>query len=246
MRPMFGSPFKKRALAAQLAAVALMGGALADVTPASADVSVGIEVAPEITVAEPEEVMVTTEPPDLVYEERLDMPGPGYVWVGDLGLDGRGVGWYPGRWLMAPEGRMYIEPYYERVGPNVVFVRGTGAARCAATLLRRRAHPVRRSRASGRLSAGRASPLRAKGWDGDRHAPGRLLRARDRARSASPARRRPVVPSGPARDASGARPRHRSREVDGAPGADRPQRSRAARGPRGTPGAAEEVVAIGP
>jgi hypothetical protein len=120
--PMFGSPFKKSALAA---AVALMGATLADATPASADVSVGVEVAPEITVAEPEEVTVTTEPPDPVYEERLDMPGPGYVWVGgSWAWTGAEWGWYPGRWLMAPEGRLYIEPYYERVGPNVVFVRG--------------------------------------------------------------------------------------------------------------------------
>jgi hypothetical protein len=125
MRPMFGSPFKKSALAAQLAAVVLTGGALADPTSASADVSVGIEVAPEITVAEPEEVTVTTEPPDPVYEERLDVPGPGYVWVGgSWAWTGAEWGWYPGRWLMAPEGRLYVEPYYERVGPNVVFVRG--------------------------------------------------------------------------------------------------------------------------
>ncbi len=119
---MFGSPFKKSALAV---ALALTGGILADATPANADVSVGIEVAPEITVAEPEEVTVTTEPPIPFTRSDWTCRGPAtsgsaapWAWTGAE------WGWYPGRWLMAPEGRLYIEPYYERVGPNVVFVRG--------------------------------------------------------------------------------------------------------------------------
>jgi hypothetical protein len=96
--------------------------AAADVT---ASVDVSIDAAPEVTTADPEEVVATTEPPDPVYEERVDAPGPGYGWVGGYwGWTGSDWVWYPGRWLPAPEGRVYIEPYYERVGPNIVYVRG--------------------------------------------------------------------------------------------------------------------------
>jgi hypothetical protein len=92
---------------------------------ATASVDVSVEAAPEVTTADPEEVSAPTEPPEPVYEERLDVPGPGYAWVGGYwGWTGADWAWYPGRWLMAPEGRVYIEPYYERVGPNVVYVRG--------------------------------------------------------------------------------------------------------------------------
>jgi hypothetical protein len=107
-------------------AVALAIGGVVFANAAKADVSVSVDVAaPEITVADPEEVTVTTEPPEPIYEEPTDLPGPGYVWVGgSWGWTGRDWGWYPGRWLMAPEGRVYVEPYYERVGPNVVYVRG--------------------------------------------------------------------------------------------------------------------------
>ena len=125
---MIGSRFKKSVLGAWLTAVALAGASAAGVmcaSVASADVSVGIDVAPEITVSDPDEVTVTSEPPDPLYEERTDLPGPGYVWVGGYwGWRGSDWGWYPGRWLMAPEGRVYIEPYYERSGPNVIYVGG--------------------------------------------------------------------------------------------------------------------------
>jgi hypothetical protein len=115
----------KSALGAWLAATALTGAAVAGAPVASADVSVGVDVAPVVTVSEPQEVTVSTEPPDPVYEERMDAPGPGYAWVGgSWGWTGSEWGWYPGRWLLAPEGRVYVEPYYERVGPNVVYVRG--------------------------------------------------------------------------------------------------------------------------
>jgi hypothetical protein len=33
-------------------------------------------------------------------------------------------GWHWGRWTPAPAGRVYVEPYYERVGGRVVYVRG--------------------------------------------------------------------------------------------------------------------------
>jgi hypothetical protein len=84
-----------------------------------------VEEAPEVTTADPEEVTATTEPPDPVYEEETDMPGAGFYWVhGYWGWTGADWAWYSGRWLRAPEGRVYVEPYYERVGANVVFVRG--------------------------------------------------------------------------------------------------------------------------
>jgi len=92
---------------------------------AQAQVSVGIEVAPEVTVEEPEEVAAETEPPEPVYEEAPPAPAPGFVWVGGYwGWTGIDWAWYPGRWLMAPEGRVYVEPYYERVGGRVVYVHG--------------------------------------------------------------------------------------------------------------------------
>jgi len=90
---------------------------------ATADVTV--DAAPEVTDGDPEEVTATTEPPDAVYEEQPDSPDPTYIWVGGYwGWTGADWGWYPGRWMGAPEGRIYIEPYYERVGGNVVYVRG--------------------------------------------------------------------------------------------------------------------------
>jgi hypothetical protein len=202
MRPIFGSPFKKSVLAA---AVALTGGALADATPANADVSVGVEVAPEITVAEPEEVMVTTEPPDPVYEERLDVPGPGYVWVGgSWAWTGAEWGWYPGRWRWHPRAACTSSPTTTVSGQTSSSYADTGAAqmrRDVTTAASESGSP----QPCGRWTIGGASRCtRAKGRRRDRHAARRLLRARDRARSASPARRRPVLPSGPARDASGA------------------------------------------
>jgi hypothetical protein len=83
------------------------------------------DVRPEVTTADPAEVTVTTEPPEPLYEEQTDSIGPGYVWTrGYWGWSGADWAWYPGAWLMAPEGRLYIEPYYERVNGNVVYVGG--------------------------------------------------------------------------------------------------------------------------
>ncbi len=80
---------------------------------------------PEVTAGDPEEVTATTEPPDPVYEERPAPPSPGYVWVGgNWAWTGSDWAWGPGRWMAPPEGRVYVEPYYERVGSNVVYVRG--------------------------------------------------------------------------------------------------------------------------
>ena len=106
--------------------VSVQGGASGTVSAdANANADTTVEVAPEVTSADPEEVTATTEPPDPIYEEQATMPGPGYVWVGGYwGWTGSDWGWYSGRWLTAPEGRVYVEPYYERVGTNVVFVRG--------------------------------------------------------------------------------------------------------------------------
>jgi hypothetical protein len=75
---------------------------------------------------DPEEVLATTEPPDPIYEEETDAPGPGYVWVGGYwGWSGVDWGWSWGRWAPAPPyGEIYIGPYYERVGGSVVYVRG--------------------------------------------------------------------------------------------------------------------------
>jgi hypothetical protein len=79
----------------------------------------------EITSEDPEEVQATSEPPDPIYEEQTDMPGPGYIWVGGYwGWTGGDWSWAPGRWVVQPAGRVYIEPYYERVNGQVVYVRG--------------------------------------------------------------------------------------------------------------------------
>jgi hypothetical protein len=40
-------------------------------------------------------------------------------------------GWSWGRWAQPPEGQIYIEPYYERVGGRVVYVQGSWGARDA-------------------------------------------------------------------------------------------------------------------
>jgi len=89
------------------------------------DVQPAGDAAPEVTTADPDEMTATTEPPEPIYEEPTDSLGPGYTWVGgSWGWTGADWAWYPGRWLTAPYGRVYVEPYYERVGPNVVYVRG--------------------------------------------------------------------------------------------------------------------------
>jgi hypothetical protein len=97
-----------------------------------ATAEVSVEAGPDVTTSDPEELTVTTEPPDPIYEEENDAPGSGYVWVGgSWAWTGTEWAWYSGRWLMAPEGRVYVEPYYERVGPNVVYVRGYWGTRDA-------------------------------------------------------------------------------------------------------------------
>jgi hypothetical protein len=115
------------------ATLALLAGATMLSVPATAtaQVSVGASVqidtdaAPVVADSDPEEVSATTEPPEPVYEEQLDSPGPGYFWAGGYwGWSGADWAWYPGHWWVQPEGRVYVEPYYERVGGNVVFVRG--------------------------------------------------------------------------------------------------------------------------
>jgi hypothetical protein len=105
---------------ADTSAAAAPANATVDAT-ASADVPPPIET----TDSDPEELTATTEPPEPVYEEQTDVPGPGYYWVGGYwGWSGTDWAWYPGQWLVQPEGRIYVAPYYERVGGNVVFVRG--------------------------------------------------------------------------------------------------------------------------
>jgi len=82
-----------------------------------------------IAEGEPEEVTATTEPPDPVYEEQTDSPGPGNVWVGGYwGWNGADWSWNWGRWATPPAGKVYIEPYYERVGGKVVYVQGSWGA----------------------------------------------------------------------------------------------------------------------
>ncbi len=91
----------------------------------AAGVTVDVEAEP-IVEGDPEEVQATSEPPDPVYEEQTDSPNPGYVWVGGYwGWNGVDWGWNSGRWAAPPAGRVYIEPYYERVGGKVVYVRGS-------------------------------------------------------------------------------------------------------------------------
>jgi hypothetical protein len=92
--------------------------------PPQASVDVDVEAEPVATDS-PEEVTATTEPPDPIYEEQTDSPGAGSVWVGGYwGWRGSAWGWNRGRWARPPEGRVYVDPYYERVGDRVVYVRG--------------------------------------------------------------------------------------------------------------------------
>jgi len=97
--------------------------------PEGAAVQVDVEPIPE---GDAEEVTATSEPPDPVYEEQVPAPNPGWVWVGGYwGWNGVDWGWNWGHWVAPVEGRVYIEPYYERVGGNVVYVRGYWGARDA-------------------------------------------------------------------------------------------------------------------
>jgi hypothetical protein len=89
--------------------------------PATAEI---VAPPPEET-AEPEELIATSEPPEMVYEEEDDAPSPGMVWIhGYWQWTGNDWAWFYGGWRSAPEGRVYVEPYYERVDDHVVYVRG--------------------------------------------------------------------------------------------------------------------------
>jgi hypothetical protein len=101
--------------------------AAADDSSASSTVEVDVAPAPE---TEPEELVATSEPPEPVYEEQGDAPGSDVVWVGGYWQwTGSDWGWYYGGWYPAPEGRIYVEPYYEHVDGHVVYVRGYWGAR---------------------------------------------------------------------------------------------------------------------
>lgn len=92
--------------------------------PAPPAAEATVEVEP-VSQGDPEEVSATTEPPDPVYEEETPAPSQGYIWInGYWGWNGIDWGWHWGRWESPPPGRIYIQPYYERVGPRVVYVRG--------------------------------------------------------------------------------------------------------------------------
>ena len=81
--------------------------------------------APEVPITPPEEVSEATEPPEPVYEEQTPQPKPQTVWVsGYWHPEPTGWTWYVGQWHAPPAGHVYVEPYYERVGPRVVYVRG--------------------------------------------------------------------------------------------------------------------------
>jgi hypothetical protein len=100
------------------------GNVVVEAQPGSASVEVEVAPAPEAT-AEPEEVIATSEPPEPVYEEQTDAPSPGQYWVpGYWQWTGSDWGWYYGAWAAPPEGRIYVEPYYEHVNGHVVYVRG--------------------------------------------------------------------------------------------------------------------------
>jgi hypothetical protein len=101
-------------------------GVNAPAPPAAPDATASVTVDAEpVAEGDPEEVQATTEPPDPVYEEQTDSPNPAWAWVpGYWGWNGVDWGWNYGRWAEPPEGRIYVEPYYERVGGNVVYVRG--------------------------------------------------------------------------------------------------------------------------
>ena len=91
---------------------------------AQADVQVDVAPAPEQT-DDPEELVATSEPPELIYEEQDDMPTPGMYWVpGYWQWSGNDWAWYYGGWNTPPEGRLYIAPYYEHVDDHVVYVGG--------------------------------------------------------------------------------------------------------------------------
>jgi hypothetical protein len=105
--------------------------ATVEVTAQPATAEVYVSPPPEET-SEPEEVVATSEPPEMVYEEQDDMPTPGMVWVhGYWQWTGNDWAWFYGGWNTAPEGRIYFDPYYERVDDHVVYVRGYWGARGA-------------------------------------------------------------------------------------------------------------------
>ena len=116
-----GSTARARLFA--IAFASAVAGAGASVAVAQVNVTVG--VAPEIPVGDSEAVVATTEPPDPLYEEQTGPPGAGYACVGGYwGWTGSDWVWYPGLWQPSPPSGVYVEPYYERVGTDVVFVPG--------------------------------------------------------------------------------------------------------------------------
>jgi hypothetical protein len=92
---------------------------------APAPVEVASAPAPEIVATAPEESSQPTEPPEPVYEEPTPQPSTETIWVGGYWHpEGSGWTWYNGQWRSPPPGHVYVEPYYERVGSRVVYVRG--------------------------------------------------------------------------------------------------------------------------
>ena len=119
--------------------------AAADVT---ASVDVTVEAAPEVTTADPEEVLATTEPPDPVYEERMDVPGRAM-----LGLGGTGFG--PGRTGLGIPGGCWRSPRAACTSSRTTSGSDRTWSTCAAIgVLRMRIRPPRNP---GRRSNSRRS-----------------------------------------------------------------------------------------
>jgi hypothetical protein len=102
--------------AALFSALAFTSGCVVAVRPAPAPV----------VYAEPNEVVVTQEPPPPIYETVGVAPGPGFIWIGGYyHWNGGGWVWYRGHYARPPHpGARWFGPRYEFRGGRRVYIAG--------------------------------------------------------------------------------------------------------------------------